>query len=872
MARPPFYERLFRALLRLFPSEFRGDFGEDMTADFRDQRLEIDGKPREVRRLWIRTAMDLLRRAPREHLDVVWRDVVYALRVLRRHPAATATAVLSLAIGIGLNSAIYSVVGGVLWRSLPFTESDRLVIVGGVGASNRQPDLMLSAAFLDLQRRTRTLDPVAGAATQVVTVVDPGEPAQIGCVAVTQRFFDVLGVRPALGRGFTQAHYDAALAHRASANPDGPRPTPPVIILSDGLWRRRLSSDPDIVGTQIRVAGGERVDIVGVMGPELEALGAAMPGQCWFPEVPDPAVGAWRPFIVIGRLAEGRSIREANAELAVIGVNLDGSRLPREPQTLQALGLLDDIVGRVRTQLIFLFGAVVCVLLVTCANVVNLFLAHAAGRRDELATRVALGASGVRLLRQSLTESLLIALAGGACGFLLAVWAVPVLVSMAPPNIPRLRQIAVDWSTFGFTLLVSGAVGICCALLASRPTRQVPRTVFGPVQAATTPRTTRLRHGVTVCEIALALMLAVAATLMVRTLRALNAIDLGFDPTAVVSADLNSIDNEMRAAQDFQTTIVERVKALPGVRAAGIGLGPLQGDMFIGGLAIPGDPRNFGSVRVDAVSPGYFEALGARLLAGRFFEPHDAVRDGPAVILVNQSAARMFWKGSDPIGKTVVISKSQRPQVIGMIADVRGSSLEEEPGPAIYQLSNQTRNFFAGSMLIRVDGEPQALVPGIRAVIRSMSREQPFRGVSPLQERIDSAMAPRLFVLRLIGLFSVLGLILAVVGVYAVLAEFVNQRVPEIGVRMAFGATASDVLALILGQGSKLVAIGIALGLAGAVLLRGVMSTMVWGVHTFDPLAYLTACLLLLAATVAACAVPARRASRLDPAVALRSE
>jgi putative ABC transport system permease protein len=871
MARPPFYERLFRALLRLFPSEFRGDFGEEMTADFRDQRQEIDGKPKEVRRLWIRTALDLLRRAPREHLDVVWRDLVYALRVLRRHPAATATAVLSLAIGIGLNSAIYSVVSGVLWRSLPFTESDRLVMVGPVGASSGRPQQMISTAFLDLHRRTRTLD-IAGAAIHGVTVVDPGEPTAIGCLAVTQTFFDILGIRPVLGRGFTQEHYDAALALRASANPESPRPTPRVVVLSDGLWRRRFGSDADIVGTQIRVAGGEPVAIVGVMGPELEALSWAMPGQCWFPEVPDPAVGAWRAFTVIGRVAEGRSIPEVNAELAVIGVNVDERPSSREPQRLRAVGVLDSIVGRVRTQLIFLFGAVVCVLLVTCANVVNLFLAHAAGRRDELATRVALGASRVRLLRQSLTESLIIALAGGACGFLLAVWAVPLLVSLAPTNIPRLRQINVDWSVFAFTSLVSVAVGLVCGLLAALPVRHAPRTVFGSVQAATMPGTARVRHGVTVSEIALALMLAVAATLMVRTLGALNAIDLGFDPTAVVSADLSSVETEIRAAQDFQSTIVERVKALPGVRAAGIGLGPLQGGMGIGGLVIPGDPRDFGSVSVDAVSPGYFEALGARLLAGRFFEPRDAVRDGPAVILVNQSAARMFWNGSDPIGKTVVISKSQRPQVIGMIADVRGSSLEEEPGPAIYQLSNQTRNFFANSMLIRVDGDPQALVPGIRTVIRSMSREQPFRGVIPLQERIDSAMAPRLFVLRIIGLFSVLGLILAVVGVYGVLAEFVIQRVPEIGVRMAFGATASDVLALILGQGSKLVAIGLVLGLAGAVLLRGVMSTMVWGVRTFDPLAYLAACLVLVAATVAACAVPARRASRLDPVVALRSE
>lgn len=367
-------------------------------------------------------------------------------------------------------------------------------------------------------------------------------------------------------------------------------------------------------------------------------------------------------------------------------------------------------------------------------------------------------------------------------------------------------------------------------------------------------------------EVALALMLAVAATLMVRTVRALGAIDLGFDARAVVSAGLGS------TGADVRTAIVERVKTLPGVKAAGIGVGPLAGGMGIGGLVIPGDSRDFGLVRVDPVSPGYFEALGTRLVAGRLFAPDDAVRGGPAVILVNQSAARTFWRGSDPIGKTVLINQTEALRVIGVIADVRESSLEEEPGPALYQLSNQSRNFVANSMLIRVDGDPEALVPQIRAVIRSMDPEQPFRGVQPLQERIDLAMAPRLFLLRVIGVFSLLGLILAVVGVYGVLAEFVIQRVPEIGVRMAFGATAANVVALILGQGTRLVAIGLLIGLAGAVLLRDVMSTLVYGVRPSDPLAYLTAGLLLFAAAVAACALPARRAARLDPVVALRTE
>jgi putative ABC transport system permease protein len=868
MARAPLSDRLFRLLLRLFPSDFRSDFGDNMRADFRDQRAEAEGQPQQVRTLWARTVLDLVRQAPREHLDVFVRDASYALRVLRRHPLASATAVLSLAIGIGLNSAVYSVVGNVLWRSLPFADSDRLVSIGMVTPSSPQPDSVLVDEFLQLHARVQTLEGIAAGAMQIVTIAEPGEPAQTGCLAINPEFFDVFKVRPIIGAGFSRADYDAVWARRGP--PNGPVPNPAVMLLSDRMWRTRFGADPDVVGKSIRLAGGDRIAIVGVMGPDLETLGRVMPGQCWFPDVPDPAQGTWRPRILIGRLAPGRTLTEANAELAVLSTDVGKDPFSKEQRTLRAVPVLDRVVGRVRTQLIFLFGAVVCVLLVTCANVVNLFLAHAAGRRDELATRVALGASRGRLVRQVLTESLLISLLGGACGFLLTVWTVPALVSFAPRDLPRQQLIAVDWSTFAFTLGVSLAVGIACGLLASMPTTRV-RTLFGAVQAATTPRVTRLRQAVTVCEIALALMLAVAASLMVRTVQALNAIDLGFDPIAVVAADLEfrweSLDHE----QDIHMAVVERVKAMPGVTAAGIGIGPLSGGMGLGGLVVPGDSREFPLTRVDAVSPGYFEALGVRLLAGRFFEDRDAVRGGRMLILVNQTAARLFWKGADPLDKVLRNGKTDM-YVVGVIADLRGSTLEEEPEAAIYQLANQSQNFLAGSMLIRVDGDPKALVPAIREVIRSIDRDTPFSGVTTLQSRIDRAMAPRLFVLRLIGLFSVLGLVLAVVGVYGVLAEFVVQRVPEIGVRMAFGATARDVIALVLGQGSRLVLFGLALGLGGAVMLRGAMNTLVYSVRTSDPLAYVTACVLLFAATVAACALPARRASRLDPAVALRSE
>jgi putative ABC transport system permease protein len=863
------YERVYRALLALFPSEFRGDFAEAMTADFRDERRNAEGKPRELRRLWARTVIDLLRRAPREHLDVLWRDMRYAFRVLAKHPIASATAVLSLALGIGLNTAVYSVVSGVLWRSLPFSESQQLVSIGTVTPSAPRPDPVRDDVLLDLRRRTNTLEALAGFSMRDLTIVHPGEPVQINCPAITEGLFEVLRVRPVLGRVFSRAEYEAAGILRTTANGSKLFPTPPVVIISDSLWRSRFGRTRAAVGSYIAVAGGDRVQIVGVMGPDMESIASILPGQCWVPAAANAPDSMWR--WVIGRLKPNRTLSDLNAELEIVAHDLGTDYATKEARALRAVNVLDRIVGDVRTQLLFVLGAAACVLLVTCANVVNIFLAHAAGRRNELVTRVALGASRVRLVRQSLTESLVISLLGGTGGFLLAIWALPVLIALAPRRIPRLDAIAVDWTTFSFTLAIAVGVGLVCGGLASLPAGAPPTAVFGSVQAATTPRATRLRHAVTIGEIALALMLAVASSLMVRTLQALNAIDLGFDPRGVVSVQLLDRFTQLRASQDRHMAILERVKAIPEVRAAGIGLGPLLGGMGLGGLTLPGDSRDLGLVGVDAVSPGYFEALGARLIAGRLFEDHDAVRDGTMLIVVNESAARKFWNGLDPVGKILQGQKYQF-HVIGVVADIRGGTLEQEPGPTIYQLSNQSRNFLAGGMLIRVNGNPEPLVPAIRSIIHSIDPEQPFTGVRPLQQRIDEAIAPRLFVLRLIGLFSTLGAILAVVGVYGVLAEFVVQRIPEIGVRMAFGASGSDVLTLILGHGARMVIVGIALGVAGAVTLRSVMSTLVYGVQTLDPLAYVSASIVLCAATITACAVPARRAARLDPAVALRTE
>ena len=559
---------------------------------------------------------------------MAWRDAVYAFRVLAKHPMASGTAVLSLAIGIGLNSTVYSVVSGVLWRSLPFVDSEHLVSIGSVTPSEPRPADVRDRLFLDLRERSQTLDSIGAFDMSGITIVAPGEPTQIACPAITAGLFEVLRVRPLLGRVFSPADYEAAHTLRVRADPSKRPPLPAVVLLSDSLWRSRFNGDRAALGSSMTVAGGDRLQIVGVMGPEMESMGIALPGQCWVPDVADRAepLQEWRR--VIGRLRPDRSIAELNAELTVIGGLPETDYATKELRTLRAIPVIDGLVGDVRTQLLFLFGAVVCVLLVTCANVVNLFLAHAAGRRNELATRVALGASRSRLIRQSLTESLILSLLGGARRLLSGgVGAARAGVAGAAPHSAarrdrcRLVHVRVHAGGVGRRRdRLRGARGDC------RPT-QAPRAVFGSVQAATTPRTARLRHAVTVCEIALALMLAVAVVT-----HGAHAAGVERDRSRLRSARRRVCIAAVafhRASRGPGPPCGDRRTREGAARGAGgrHRTWPAWHEHGARRHHAPGDSRDLGMVNVDAVSPGYFEALGARLLAGRFFDTRDASRD-----------------------------------------------------------------------------------------------------------------------------------------------------------------------------------------------------------------------------------------------------
>jgi putative ABC transport system permease protein len=522
-----------------------------------------------------------------------------------------------------------------------------------------------------------------------------------------------------------------------------------------------------------------------------------------------------------------------------------------------------------------LLGAAACVLLIGCANVANLLLAHASGRRLELATRLALGASRAHLVRQTLTESLFISLAGGAAGFALATWALPALVALAPAGTPRLNEIAVDWRMLAFAVVASIVVGLACGLAVVLSMDRVNPQGSGlrPSGADSAHHGRRFRQGLIVAEIALALMLVVAAGLLVRTLRVLGAQELGFNPRNVISVglalDFAKYNPRNGAVGQFEADLLQRLTAAPGVVAAGIGSRPLGGGAAGNVVRAQGSDQDHG-VGVDVVSPGFLEALGATLIRGRFVQATDAA-GAPRVALVNVSAARAIWGDSDPVGRTIVMDESPL-QVIGVVGDIRRLNLELPAAPAIYLSHLQPASIIVNNLLVRTAGDPREVLPAVRAVMRQLDPDQPLTRIATLEERIDEILAPRRFMLRLIGLFSILALGLAMLGVYGVMAESVAQRVPEIGIRVALGATPAAIRHLVIAQGGWMVVLGLAGGIAGALALRKAMATLVFGVPTTDPIAYAVACVCLAAATIAACAIPANRAASMDPVKALRQE
>jgi putative ABC transport system permease protein len=873
MGRP---ERLFRLLLRVFPAEFRGDYGDQMVDDFRDQHSDAARQRRRGARwrLWRTTTVDVLRRAPHEHLDVLRRDVAYALRQIGRRPGVSLGAIATLGIGLGLNTAVFSLASTVLWRSLPFPSGDRLVAIHEVSVDPANNGTSASAAnFAEWEARSRTLDALAVVGWTTQTLIGDGDPEHLTGARVSRGFFRVAPIQLERGRPFNDADYAPLVATAASEIRDGDPIEPAVAIIAHDLWRRSFGGRDSAIGSKVRL-NQTTVEIVGVL-PRGFTFPGSEEAQFWQPMVPDITQRRARFLSAFGRLADGTSLPQAQAEFDLISAEL--ARLyPRANKDHRArlINLRDYVARDVRGRLWLLLGAAASVLLIACASVGNILLAQASGRRLEFATRTALGASRAHLVRQTLTESLVFAALGGTVAMLLASWSLPVLTSLAPPATPRLSEIRIDWLVVAFTAVASVTVGLLCGLAASlAATGAASRPIRHAAGADLRGPGRRLRLGLTVAQIAVALALAIGTGLLTRTLRAVTALDLGFLPTNVLSVGLTPQSPRYRqpgSKTAFESELQARVRALPGVVSVGIGSRPLGPATFAHELTIDGSAVRTVAASVDVVGPGYLEAIGARLSAGRVFGADDTA-ERPLVGIVNRAAAIAWWPDANPIGQTLV-RDDRRMEIVGVVDDVRRQLLEADPPPTVYMATAQSPNYWTNNLLIRTSSDARAVLPAVREVMRSIDREQALVRVMTLEDSLSQATAPRRNLLWLVGVFSLLALLLAGMGVYGVASENVAQRVPELGVRMALGATPSDVRKMILVHALWLAAGGMLIGLALALAFHRVMTSFVFRVPTLDPPSYVAACLCVAGATLAACLIPARRAAHVDPVVALRQE
>lgn len=858
------HDRLFRALLRAFPAEFRERFGREMAGDFQDQLDEARERgPRRLLRLWCRTGRDLLWRAPGEHLDILRRDIVFTTRLCRRHPTLTVTIVATIAAAVGLNTAVFSVVDGVLLRSLPYDDDGRLVRLYQLSPDPNRPRDGLSAPnFADVRSRATRLDAVALLGSSSVTVTGGQYPERVDLMTVSEDFFRLFPVQPVLGRLFAPSDYTGS--HRA-------------IVLTHALWQRQFGGRDDAIGSVVSLPREATAEVVGVLPPDFGFQ--AIPGrgrvEGWISEVSGLS-RTQRFFVAVGRLADGATIDAARIEMDVIADAL-AREYPKANagRGIAVASLHETMVEDVRTQVGFLFGAAFCVLLVACANIANLLLAFQAGRRHDLATRVALGASRARLIRQFVTHSLLLSIAGGIAGVLAAIVLVPSIVAAAPTGIPRLDTIAVDGRVLLFSIATTTLLGVVCGLVPCLVMgRRTTTNVLRSTGVDARDRGRRVRHGLAVAQVALALMLVVAAGLMVRTIRAVGALELGFDPARVISIglapDWAALTARGLRPDEFASTFMDRIRALPGVEAAGFGPRPLGGPGNGMVVKLPdGESRAY---RVDTVGPGYLEALGATLLEGRFFTPFDR-GDRRDVAIVNQAAVRAGWVDGYAIGGHVFLDNRQL-EVVGLLRDVRRDGLERSPTPMVYLPGDGrlTPVMSAYNILIRTSGDPEDVLPAARAIVRDIDPTSALMQVQTLAATLADAQAPRRFTLELIGVFSLIALGLSALGVYGLVSDAVSRRVPEFGIRLALGATPARILLSIVRYGAAIVVIGAAIGLAGAVALNRTMQTLVFGVETTDVVAYVSASVVLMLATLAACLIPARRAASVDPVRALRQE
>ncbi|HSE97829.1 MAG TPA: ABC transporter permease [Blastocatellia bacterium] len=803
-------------------------------------------------------------------------DARYAVKMMLRKPAFTIIAVFVLALGIGANTAIFSIVNAVLLRPLPYPQPEMLVQLWETVKNKGDNNGTLSAHnFAEWREMSGSFEHMAAYRYSSFTLTGGDRPEWISGAQVSSTLFRVLGVAPAIGRDF--ALEEDAPGHNR------------VAILSHGLWQRRFASDENLIGQSLTL-NGESFTVVGVMPKDFQ-----------FPN----SVDIWSPLGIdlskqergnhflmsAGRLKPGVTIMQAQSEMDSIATLME-ERYPdnNTGRGISLVPLHEELYGDFRPALLLLLAAVALVLLIACANVANLLLTRAMGRQKEIAIRAAMGANRWRLLRQFLTESLLLALAGCGLGLLLSMWAIDLLIASSPGTVPRASAIELDAAVLGYTIAVSLITGIIFGLA---PALQVTAIDLNEAlkesrQASLSgPGRRRLGGLLVVSEIALALMLLVGAGLLINSFYRLQRVAPGFETenvlTMTVSLPRNRYPDGQKQGAFFERAL-ERIVAIEGVEAAGaVSELPFSGSRTRSSFAIEGRPQsNPGegdAADRRAITPDYFKAMGIPLIAGRYFNDRDRKESQPAII-INQAMARAHWPGEDPIGKRVRIGGPEETaiygepvwrEIVGIVGDLKHDRLTADAPTEMYLPYLQAppnRMFLA----VRGSGNMRGLAGAVQGAILEVDKDQPVYNIRTMEQRLQRAVAPQRFIMFLLGIFAGGALLLAAIGIYGVMSYSVVQRTNEIGIRMALGADRRDIFRLIVGQGMKLMIIGTAIGIAGSLMLTRLMKTLLYGVSTTDPLTYTAVTIVLGAVALLACYIPARRATKVDPMVALRYE
>jgi putative ABC transport system permease protein len=884
---------LYTIPLRLRSLFRRGRLDRELEEELRDhlerktEENAARGMPREEARraalLEIR-GVERCKEECRETRRVNWiqdliQDLRYGGRMLAKSPGFSAIAIAILAIGIGANTAIFSIVYAVLLKPLPFADSGQLVFL-----SEAKPQEGISGAgasydnFSDIRAENRVFSGLTGFATHQLTLTGRGEPAAVNTGDVTPEFFALLGTKPVVGRTFLPE--------------DNQQGAGPVAIVAESVWRERFAADPNVIGSAVNL-DHRAYTIVGVMPEEPSVIFSPRRIQFWIPVAQDPLFGPWIPrqglrwLAVIGRLKAGVSVAQAQSEMDVVAARL-AKKFPAENSgwVIRLEPLQRVIVGDVRTALLVLLGAVGLVLLIACANISNLLLARAASRGKEIALRIALGAGRARIVRQLLTESTVLGLTGGAAGILLAYWGVHALAAFLPENIPQIHAIRVDASVLLFALalalLASFLFGLAPAFFAV--SSNVQATLKEGASHASETGARRLARGfLAAAEVALAMVLLAGAGVLLRSFAALASVNPGFRVTHLVKADIQLPQFQYAKPEQwvaFSDELLRRMQAEPGMRDCAVGLplplnkqgaAPLPFEIMDHAALPKGTPETADFV---SVSPAYFHVMGIPLLRGRAFNEQDAA-SAPLVTIISETLARRFFANEDPIGKQLVFNFPPHPgvprQIVGIVGDVRDVSISQDPGPMMYVPFNQLP-LWGVEVVVRSELSAGSVAASIREVVHQVDKDLPVTDVVSMSDLLDTSVEQPRFRTWLLGSFAVIALVLAAAGIFGVISYSVSRRTHEIGIRITLGASPGNVMRLILTESARLVLIGLAVGIPVALGLGRFLSKLLFGIHATDPATFTAVAILLLAVAILAAYVPARRATRVDPMIALRHE